>query len=580
MESVRMMRNLLTLFAFFLAVTAAHAVTVSNSVSSVTATATGTTINVSSAIGTPTAGTFERIWVYTQTAAQAAQGTVANPAYPYGFTAVPVQRFSDTGGANTSGSTTINSLGAGSRIYILIAKFSSGTGAHISSTSGSLDFQGLIPQVVTITPSAAIIHIGENVVLTASGGHTTYQWSATGNAAGLAYDKASGIVSGSAVGSFVVTVWATATSTYSASNHAECVINVIEREEGSGDHSATVTFDNRARNYPVRFNVWQNGEVVYTEVVGGGKLVQKKIKLPSDAAYTVTAVIKDPILSPDGVWTEGQEKEVVVGTGTPGGSQDGTAPPEPEDPEEPSEPDIETDPIGFFQKKVQGYIDTALTKSQEIGEKAEERGKYMTDHFPAPTHTAPTYTPESGTIALGTHGGKALSILKNPFDPAGPFGGVLSSVAALVKRIIAWSAVVGFLYFFFDRIYRVVADANQTTSIPSVISDGLSNAAAGIGNVVSIPARVILCVALATIALGFPVILFTALKVGLPFSEIRSTFSTGIQPATMISAGGSMLQKAWALSGLVVPWDVLLAVPLWAFFVRMVILPKLLFWQL
>lgn len=486
---------------------------------------------------------------------------------------------------NVSNSGTFTPVAGGHyRLYIR-AQYRSNNTVAIGQTTAYLLATPLgAGQTVTITPSAAMLVVGKSVLLNASGAKNGYSWSASGTGATLAYKDSAAIVQASLsakeTDSFVVTVWSPAGNGYTESNHAEAVINFKLKEEGAGDHTATVTFDNRSRNYPVRFNVWQNGQVVYTEVVGAGKLVQKKIKLPSDAPYTVTAVIKDPVLTPDGVWTEGEEKEVMVGTGTPGGSQDGTAPPEPEDPETPPEPDIEADPIGYFQNKVQGYIDAALSKSDEIAKKGEDNAKWMTDHFSMPAHTVPVASPETGSIALGTHGGKVLSILKNPFDSSGPFGGVLSTVAALVKRIIGWAAVAGFVAFFFDRIYRVIADANQTTAIPSVISDGISNAAAGIGNIVSIPARVVVCVAVATLALGFPIILFTALKIGLPFSQIQSTFAEGA--VTVNSAGGpaSVLSRAWALAGQVVPWEVLFAVPLWGFVVRFLIIPKLFFWQM
>lgn len=302
---------LASLFSLGAAV-AAHAVTVSNSVCTATLTASGSSIVVFTSVGVPQSGYFERIWVCTQTPAQIAAGF--NGIYPIQTTAIPVQRFSDMGGQNSSGTITIATLGAGSRVWVFMGKFQVGTNAQISTASGGLQFP-LLPQTVTVTPSTDSIFQDEQSVLTASGAQNGYSWSLTGGG-GIIYTGNTAIFTPSAVGTWTVSVWSPEGNGYAESNIAHATITVTAAPPS--DHKANIVFDNRQRDKTAYFKVWQKGRVVHSETVEAGDWITKTVTLTDGSNYTVTfSLNKDGTgLHEEGIYTVDEETKAVTGTPT------------------------------------------------------------------------------------------------------------------------------------------------------------------------------------------------------------------------------------------------------------------------
>lgn len=437
----------------------------------------------------------------------------------------------------------------------------------------------LLPQLVTVSPAAASVVVGDKVALIASGAEAgnPYNWSTSGEGAGLASSLNQALFSASKEGVYTVKVWASAGNGYDRSDDAIATITV---QPGGGGKSAVITFDNTGRDYPVTFRVYQDGVVVHTEVVPGGMKLVKRVQLKSDSPYTVTAIFKDPRLNPDNTWSPGEEEEVVVGGGTPDGPPSDATPPPPEDtpPEEPPA-DPETDPDGAFQQMFAEKMKNALDSATVAAGRMRDEGEKVSARFgpgPSSNPSVPTATP-SGAHDLGTHGGKALAILKDPFSPDGPFGGVMASAAALVKRLIAWGVVLTFVIWLQGRVREMILNPFAVAPFGNGLSSAANSASVlGVSVGQGIVVRLVVLAALLIVLLAMPLACLAAVQGGLPWAELTQTAREGVN----ITSGPSMLQSAIALAGKVVPWGVLLAAPAWYFIVNNVIFPSQLFWTM
>lgn len=636
--------------------------TTSAGTATVTFTLSGSNITVFSSVGAPPAGYYDRVWVCTQTAAQVAQGF--NGIYPIAVTAIPVQRFTDTGGPNTSGTISIATLGAGSRVYAFGGRFQNGTNVQTLNLSLSLYFSDN-PQTITVSPPSQAVQIPGSASLTVAGGVNTYTWSATGGAltpvsggatftattagtytvsvyanAGSGYSQSNtatatvtmtaaeaqtvvinpttgtaavkeistftatggqngysfSVSGGGAVsyvgssasvtwnqpGTWTVKAWSPAGGVYDRSNDATAVITVTGVPESS--KKVNLTFDNRTRNYPVLFRVWQDGKVVTERLISGGQILVQTVTVPNDHPVTVTAVLKDP----------GElEREVVVSTTNPSDTPGPSTPDAPPPPTEPQDPDAEPpaqdeeNPSGSpavpteASSANRAMVTAAIAAATERAGKASEQGKAVVGKFgdaPSTALQAEPVAPESTSISLGNAGSNiSLNILKNPFSSSGPFSGVLNLVAVLIRRLIAWGLVVTFFCWVITELRVMIAAPFNTAPFGNSIAETINSIKIlGNGGGWGYAVKLIAFVALFAFMITMPLAIAATVTTGLPWAQLVSTFSMGPQTST---SGSAMLSNAISLANEVVPWAMLMAAPAWYAFVKFVLFPSQLFWM-
>jgi len=440
-------------------------------------------------------------------------------------------------------------------------------------------------QTVTINPTSGTAGVKESSTFTASGGQNGYSWSLSGGG-GLGNNGASAGVLWNSPGTWTVKVWSPAGNGYSRSNEATATITVTGVPDGS--KKVNLTFDNSSRNYPVKFTVWQDGKPVTSLVVAGGQVVIRTVTVPNGNPVTVTAQLKD---GETDVYTDTPTPETVVGTYTPtdlpGSTPDDATPPEPEVPQpDPEEPPTQTDetPKGSpelpsdVSSANRALIQKAVDAAQAAGEKAKAEGNAVVGKFGTVDTDLPASpsNPESGVHDLGTIGGKHLTILKNPFSASGPFGGIMSSVAGFVKKLIAWGLVAGFVIWAFGHVRLMVMDIFHVSPMQNSLDSAINSVKIlGNGGGWGYAARILLFVVLVVVVLAMPVAITATMTAGLPWSTITSTVELG---APSSSGLGSMFTNALALTNQVIPWAVLMVTPAWYIACEFLLFPSRLFW--
>jgi len=255
--------------------------TVTHGTGTVTVTPSGAQLSVYSALAADPPTYHDRIWVYTRTAAQIAQGVNANPPYPYGFTAVPVQRFGDTGGAGTSGTILLTSPGSGGDIYILIARFTSSNGAYFSHSAQAISFP-LLTQTVTLSPNggAASITNGQTFSGTASGAQAgnPYNISIVSGPGAAAINSSTGAytIIANGAGTIVYKVWISAGGGYDRSADVQPTITA------SVSKQVVVTIPANKGAFPIEHKLVD--AVTGVQVPGTSTMTQ----MPGDGAYIIT----------------------------------------------------------------------------------------------------------------------------------------------------------------------------------------------------------------------------------------------------------------------------------------------------
>jgi len=442
-----------------------------------------------------------------------------------------------------------------------------------------------LAQTVTINPTSGTAGVKESSTFTASGGQNGYSWSLSGGG-GLGNNGASAGVLWNSPGTWTVKVWSPAGNGYSRSNEATATITVTGVPDGS--KKVNLTFDNRSRNYPVKFTVWQDGKAVTSLVVAGGQVVIRTVTVPNGNPVTVTAQLKD---GETDIYTDTPNPETVVGTYTPtdlpGSTPDDATPPEPDVPQpDPEEPPEQTDeaPKGSpalpdkVSSATRQLIQKAVDAAQAAGEKAKVEGNAVVGKFGTVDTDIPTSPslPESGVHDLGTIGGKHLTILKNPFSQSGPFGGIMASVAGFVKKLIAWGLVAAFVIWAFGHVRLMVMDIFHVSPMANSLDTALNSVKIlGTGGGWGYAARIVLFIVLVVVVLAMPVAITAAMTAGLPWSTITATVELG---APTSSGLGSMFTNALALTNQVIPWAMLMVTPAWYIACEFLLFPSRLFW--
>lgn len=278
-----------------------NASTATAGTASVTFTASGTSIIVQTSVGAPPAGYYDRVWVCTQTAAQIAQGF--NGIYPIGVTAIPVQRFTDTGGNNTSGSVTLTTLGSGSRVYAFGGRFQNGTNAQTLNLSLSLVFAdpSKTPQTITVTPTSGTVNKGTDFIFHVSGNQTSLSFSVPGiftDVDGLHFPTEQ-------IGIHTFGVFAAPEGDYAQSNTVTVTVTVR-------GYRVKIKLPANGGTNSIFYDISQNGVDITSLVqIPGAPVVTRVVEVPNSSAVTVTPRIVG--VTKDGViWTKDADGEFIV----------------------------------------------------------------------------------------------------------------------------------------------------------------------------------------------------------------------------------------------------------------------------
>lgn len=179
-----------------------------------------------------------------------------------------------------------------------------------------------------------------------------------------------------------------------------------------------------------------------------------------------------------------------------------------------------------------------------------------------------------GSIALRANSATVINVPKNPFAWEG-FGGALATVAAIVRRMIAWAIAVSFLAWAFGRIREMVQGLFQITVLGTSLSDALNSVkVGGFGGGIGYAARLSILTVLVPLIIALPVGIMATMTAGLPWSDLNTTMQLGAG-----GAASGMVGDAIALANVVVPWVMLLTVPIYYFVVEYLLFPTQFFWS-
>lgn len=184
---------------------------------------------------------------------------------------------------------------------------------------------------------------------------------------------------------------------------------------------------------------------------------------------------------------------------------------------------------------------------------------------------------DAGLITIPISQGRTVTLPKNPFSSSGPFGGLLATVTAFVKKLIAWGIVAAFVIWAHKRLQEMIEAPFNTAPFGTSLTDTFNSVKiAGFGGGWGILARAAACSILIPLLLSLPLIGTAALTAGLPWGEVKSIFSAGVGSLP----SGGMMGQAISMSDQVIPWATILAAPIWYFTVQYVLFPSKIFWML
>lgn len=184
---------------------------------------------------------------------------------------------------------------------------------------------------------------------------------------------------------------------------------------------------------------------------------------------------------------------------------------------------------------------------------------------------------DNGNITVKASKHVTLTIPKNPFSANGPFSGAMAKLATFVRRLIAWGAVVAFFVWALGKIRAMVAEPFKTTPFGTSVQDSINSIkAAGFGGGTGYLAKMAILLVLLPVMLTLPVGVMAAIEAGLPWADLKEIYSLGPDAGT----GNSMFEGALALANVVLPWTLLLSLPLYYFLIEFILFPSQFFWQM
>ena len=122
----------------------------------------------------------------------------------------------------------------------------------------------------------------------------------------------------------------------------------------------------------------------------------------------------------------------------------------------------------------------------------------------------------------------------------------------------------------------VVSELFRVSSFTKSVEDSLNSikvlgSGGGLGYLVRC-AGLLFCFS-SLLFLTMPLVIMAAVTAGLPFAELKDTFTAGPLGDT-----DTMLGQAIALANVVIPWAMLIAAPIWYFITEYILLPSQMFW--
>jgi len=202
-----------------------------------------------------------------------------------------VQVSNSTSQGQTSGTATNTytvTPSGGNQNYILRLRYLSNVSDVLATKDIVVNASTAIqPQTVSISPNTAQrVVAGSSVVFTASGGNTTYQWSATGGTI-TGGGSTRTFTAANVAGAYSISVYAVGSGGYSQSNTASCVLNVVG-VTSTDPTKKTFTYNvtNPFSTGTIRVTATDavNGQVLgYIEVAAGDSAILQVIKVGNNA---------------------------------------------------------------------------------------------------------------------------------------------------------------------------------------------------------------------------------------------------------------------------------------------------------
>jgi hypothetical protein len=194
-----------------------------------------------------------------------------------------------------------------------------------------------------------------------------------------------------------------------------------------------------------------------------------------------------------------------------------------------------------------------------------------------PAAVAEPSAASDGAIDLNIGGGQTKRLQLNPFSPNGPFGGVMQTAAAFVRRLIAWGIVATFFVWCMGKVREMTAKPFATAPFGNSLAESINSIKfAGFGGGLGYAVKLAVYALILTVVLTLPLVVMAAVTSGLPWSSLVSTWHAGPHDAT----APGILSDALALANIVVPWSMLMAAPVWYFMVEFILFPSQFFWMM
>jgi len=196
-----------------------------------------------------------------------------------------------------------------------------------------------------------------------------------------------------------------------------------------------------------------------------------------------------------------------------------------------------------------------------------------------PSHPAQSAEPESDDILTGSIdlpvNGVNLKLYFNPMNSAGPFGGLMAKVAAFVRRLIAWGLVAVFMLWLAGRLREMMRAPFAVSPFGDSMAGSINSIkAAGFGGGLGYPVRVAAFGLVLVALLTMPPAIMAAVTAGLPWADLVTSYSSG--PGVPDTA----LAGAIAVANQVVPWALVLAMPVYYLTVEYILFPSEIFWSM
>lgn len=224
-----------------------------------------------------------------------------------------------------------------------------------------------------------------------------------------------------------------------------------------------------------------------------------------------------------------------------------------------------------------GMEEAAVTFAEGAAGQGRAKAEEMVGQFGAlPSVMPEPNDPGGATVQLQISKSHSLSWDLDPFSSGGPFSGALGVSAAFVRRLIAWGIVAAFFVWALARIRAMIAAPFQVAPFGKSLSDSINSVKVlGSGGGLGYAVRLTVFALLIPVVLSIPLAVMATVTAGLPWTELTTTFSSGVG-----GAASGLLGDALGWADKVLPWTMVISAPVWYFFVESVLFPSQFFWMM